>query len=255
MKRGTAPQRWRGVRVLAVGLVALVAAGCATKIEPSESWPAPAEPIVLLQPGDRLALKFVYWPELDTEQAIRPDGKIVLTLAGEVSAAGKTPAQLHDELLVVYADKIRNPEIVVNVLDFDNFRVYVGGEVRTPGLQKLAHPMTVLEAIMTAGGPLKASAKLDTVVLIRQRDGKQYTQTVNVKKALRNPESEPFYLEPHDIIFVPRTMIDRVDQFVDQYINQIVPRSVFFQFATDLNSPDLDSNNTSFTFPVSTTLP
>ena len=42
--------------------------------------------------------------------------------------------------------------------------------------------------------------------------------------AFKNAESEPFYLQADDIVYVPRTKIDRVDQWVDQYMNQPVPR-------------------------------
>ena len=34
---------------------------------------------------------------------------------------------------------------------------------------------------------------------------------------------EPFYLEPLDIVYVPRTKIVRVNQWIDQHINQLIP--------------------------------
>ena len=44
-------------------------------------------------PGDSIDVKFFYTPELNEIQNVRPDGKIALQIIGEVTAAGKTPAE------------------------------------------------------------------------------------------------------------------------------------------------------------------
>jgi polysaccharide export outer membrane protein len=256
------PVTWTWRMAWTLSLVALCAAGltgCVTKIEPSEEWPAPLEPDAILQAGDTVSVKFAYWPELDTKQAIRPDGKITLAWLGDIDVAGKTPEAVSDELQDVhYKDKLKfrggEREIAVIIDGFDSRRVFVGGEVHLPGLQPLGHKTTVLEAIMTAGGPIKESAKLDRVIVIRNRGGKQYTQTVDIKKAIRQPETQTFELEPRDIVIVPRTGIDRVDQWVEQYVNKIIPRSVYFNLTHPIG-PDqsVDSTSTNFSFPVPTT--
>lgn len=244
------------VCVMAVG--AIVLAGCATKIKPSENWPAPLEPATVLQPGDGVSLKFVHWPELDTKQTIRPDGKVSLLLVGDYEIAGKTPDAVAAELKdVQYKDKLKfrneEHEIQVVVDSFDSRRIFVGGEVRAPGLQPLGNHTTILEAIMAAGGPLKESADLRKVTIVRQRDGKQFAQTINVKEMTKSQESEWFVLEPRDVVIVPRTGIDRVDQWVEQYVNKIIPRSVYFNLTHPIgDSGSVSSDNTSFTFPVAT---
>lgn len=242
--------------VVFAALLALAATGCATKIKPSEDWPAPLKLETILQPGDEVQVKFAHWPELDTKQQIRPDGRVALMLAGDYDIAGKTPEDVAEELKSnVYKDvlKFRNEdhEIVVQVDKFDSRRIFVGGEVRLPGVQPLGNHTTVLEAIMTAGGPIKQSAKLDVVVVVRQRDGKQYAQTVNVKQMMKRPETDWFVLEPRDVVLVPRTGIDRVDQWVDQYVNQLIPRSAYFNFTRPIGEQqNFNSTSTNFTFPV-----
>jgi polysaccharide export outer membrane protein len=238
------------VAVLAV--LTLAMAGCQTvPPENPANWPVSQEPRVELQPGDQLRILYTYWPELNEEQAIRPDGKVALQLVGDVQAAGYTPDELRAHLLQLYAGKLKDPEIVVAVDGFSGQRVYVGGEVRQPGVLPLSGRMTVLEAIMQAGGPIKQSAKLSTVVLVRMRDGQRHARSINVAKALSEPESEPVFLEPYDVIFVPRTAIDQVNQFVDQYIDEIIPRSVYWNLTYDLNQQDF--NNDSNTFQISPT--
>jgi hypothetical protein len=64
------------------------------------------------------------------------------------------------------------------------------------------------------------------VLIIRQTgDGHYRTLQANAEQVLRNEAGE-IYLRRHDIVYVPKTEIAKVDQFVDQYINQIIPRSV-----------------------------
>ena len=232
------------INIMAAVMLAVAISGCITTPPPSESFPVAAEPKVVLQPGDVLQVKFLYWPELNEEkQSIRPDGMISLQLVGDVQAQGRTPDELRTNLLDIYQDKLIEPEISVVVNALDSHRVYVSGEVPNPGLVMINGRLTALEAIMQAGGFLKESAKKRTVVVVRQRDGRQFSTTLDLRKALEEPESDPFLLEPYDIVFVPPTNIDQVDQWVEQYVNKIVPRSVHWGFTYDLNQPDYSNGN------------
>ncbi len=185
---------------------------------------------VVLQPYDTIRVKFLYWPELDDEQMIRPDGKISLLMVGEVEAQNQTPEGLRKELVKMYASKLNDPEINVVVSGLANNRVYVGGEVGTPGLILLQGRLTATGAIMQAGGFIESSAKKSSVVVVRQENGKQIARTLNLGAELKNAESEPFYLQPYDIVFVPRTTIVHLNEFVAQYIDGIVPKHVGFNW-------------------------
>jgi hypothetical protein len=48
-----------------------------------------------------------------------------------------------------------------------------------------------------------------------------------LKPALTGDEVQPFYLAPRDIVYVPQTTIAKVDQWVDQHINKIIPDTGF----------------------------
>ena len=63
--------------------------------------------------------------------------------------------------------------------------------------------MTVLEAIMEAGGFDPNRAKLSAVTVLRIEDGKQRSYKINLKRTLRGEIEEPFYLKPFDIVHVP----------------------------------------------------
>mgnify|MGYP001765892390 CR=1 FL=1 len=65
-----------------------------------------------------VSVKFVYTPELNTEQQVRPNGMITLPYLGEIYVVGKTPQELEKELTRAYSTTLRNPEIYVQVPQF-----------------------------------------------------------------------------------------------------------------------------------------
>lgn len=185
-----------------------------------------ARETVYLSPGDSILVKFAYWPELDQEQQIRPDGKISLQLVGHVNVAGMTPESLDAHLHELYADKIKQPAITTIVTAFGNRRAYVGGEVARPGYVELTDNMTALEAVMSAGGFEKVSANLSDVVVIRHHEGQRYAKLLDLDQPVAHSGSN-MLVAPRDIIYVPRTRIDEVNQWVDQYISRVIPGPVW----------------------------
>lgn len=245
-------------------LLVLVLSGCATAPKWSEmplptaaaadaaTPPAPAPEVkVVLQAYDTIRIKFLYWPELDDEQMIRPDGKISLLMVGEVDVQNRTPDELQKELVKLYESKLNDPEINVVVSSLANNRVYVGGEVGTPGLILLQGRLTALGAIMQAGGFIESSAKKSSVVVVRQQAGGQFARTVDLGNALNGAETEPFYLQPYDIVYVPRTTIIHMNEFVTQYIDGLIPKHL--NFSMGLYNQSL--NSSSVKTPVNVTLP
>lgn len=234
---------------LKVGLVVVLvcAVSCKTYYHLPESVEIPqstAMAPLILMPGDEIDVRFRYWPEFDDVQTIRPDGKISLQLVQGVEAAGQTPESLQEKLAELYSDKIRDPDIIVIVRSLVNQKIYVGGQVAQPGLFDMRGRMTALEAIMLAGGFLDRSAQMRNVVIVRHVDGQRYAGTIDMRAMLADAESEPFYLQQNDIVFVPRTVIHQVNQWVDQYFNRVVPLGVLqgLEIIDDLNT-DLDFNN------------
>ena len=155
-----------------------------------------------LREGDILKISFPGSPNLNNVQLIRPDGKINLTLVGEVQAAGMTPADLQKKLMDLYAPQLTTKEVTVEVQSFA-FPVYVTGAVLRPGKISSDHPITALEAIMEAGGPDYTKANLKNVKVIRQEGGGTKNYILDLKRVMEGKATEPFYLKPTDIIYVP----------------------------------------------------
>jgi polysaccharide export outer membrane protein len=194
------------------------------------AWDKAAQaPELRLAPGDEIEVKFRFWPELDDRQAIRPDGKITLQEVDDVQASGLTPMELDEHLTKLYEGKLKEPVISVVVRSLAAQRVYVGGEVAEPGEVPLVGRLTALEAIMVAGGFDRTTAKPSSVVIVRHVDGKRYAAKLDLSKGLDlDGKGEPFYLAPQDIVFVPATNIDKVNLWVDKYINQLIPSGLTY---------------------------
>lgn len=186
---------------------------------------------VILAPGDEVEVKFYYTPELDVRQVIRPDGNLSLLLIGEVKAEGKTPGLLTDQLVRWYQPHLKEPHVAVIVRSLYNRRVYVSGQVVTPGVVEMPARITLMEAVMGAGGFSLREADIKHVIVIRQKGGIRCASKIDMRPSLDGKSiHEPFYLLPKDVVFVPQTGIAKLNQWVDQHINKIVPRAIYFRF-------------------------
>lgn len=99
-------------------------------------------------------------------------GMIQFPYAGEVKVAGLTQDEARQLVATKLARYIRDPRVTLRVQSFRSKRVYVDGEVRTPGLQAINDiPMTLVEAINRAGGVLPTGDQSQIVV---NRNGTNY---------------------------------------------------------------------------------
>ncbi len=184
-------------------------------------------PEYLIEPGDTLSIKFRVTPDYNEEVVVRPDGMISLQHVGEVMVAGRTPEEVRFELIDRYSSTLQKPEIVVIVRQFAGNHVFVGGEVLLAGMVPIAGRMTVLQAIIRAGG-FKDTGDKRRVVLIRQG---QVCCELDLKQVVtcQSPGND-IPLQPYDVIFIPRTRIAKVNLFVEQYIEKVVPFQRSFGF-------------------------
>lgn len=83
------------------------------------------------------------------------EGMVQFPYAGRLKVAGLTEEQARNLLTTKLAHYIRKPKVTLRVQSYRSKRVYIDGEVKTPGLQAINDvPMTLLEALNRAGGML-----------------------------------------------------------------------------------------------------
>lgn len=83
---------------------------------------------------------------------VRPDGMISFTFIGDVAAEGRTIEEVRTEMTTKLGQYLRSPHVTVIAKQFAQKRVYVGGEVKAPGILYLkGREGTLLDALYKAG--------------------------------------------------------------------------------------------------------
>jgi polysaccharide export outer membrane protein len=156
----------------------------------------PVSPDYKLVPGDKLRVEVYKDAQLSQSVQVRPDGKITLPLANDVLAAGKTPAELRDAIVVSLKPYIATPTVTVMVVETVPPVIYVTGEVNAAGPQALTGKVDVLQALATAKGLTDFANRKN--ILIRR--GSQLIK-FNYNDAVKG-EAAPVYLQPGDTVIV-----------------------------------------------------
>jgi protein involved in polysaccharide export with SLBB domain len=211
-----------------LALAVLIVAGCASAPPaPRPAWlsaPAPRE--YLLEVGDVIDLKLFHHPELnELTMTVRPDGRISAQLVGDVEAAGRSPATLAGELTQLYrAQGLRDPAIAVILRKGAGLRVFVGGEVNTPGMIQHEGRLSLSRAIMQAGG-VKTRAAHDTVIILRDPGRGPNVEPLAAKLDLREilDGRDDVLLQPYDVVIVPTSTISKLNDMVEQYVVKLIP--------------------------------
>lgn len=153
---------------------------------------------------DVLTINVWHEPEVSRNVPVRPDGNISLPLVGDVHAAGLTPGDLRNELEVRFSQYLKNPSVSVIVSEIRSQRVNILGQVARPGTYPLIPPMTVIDAVATAGG-LKEFAKSGKIYVLRtlpngqrQRIKFDYNDVLKGKRG-----SKDLLLQTLDTVVVP----------------------------------------------------
>jgi protein involved in polysaccharide export with SLBB domain len=180
--------------------------------------------------GDALTIQSYFDQTLKQAVTVRPDGFISLILIGDVSVVGKTTRELDAELTRKYDQQLpAHPDVTVTVDQMAGMVVYIGGEVKAPTIEPIKGSITLLQSITAAGG-FMPSSNTNQVVLLREGAGGHFrAYQIDANLPLRN-QADEVYLRSHDVVFVPKTEIGEVDVFVDEYINQVVPKFVTTNF-------------------------
>jgi polysaccharide export outer membrane protein len=172
------------------------------KKKPEPQWMPVSESYVI---GPEDVLYIHVWKEeaLSRSVPVRMDGKISLPLVDDIQAAGYTARQLKEVLTNKLKEFIDNPIVSVTVTEANSYKVYVSGQVRTPGVYRLRSETTLLQIIPIAGG-FTDWANQKKILIIRREGGREMRITINYKNIVngRDPDSN-IILEAGDTIIVP----------------------------------------------------
>lgn len=121
--------------------------------------------------GDVIEISVWKSPELSVSVPVRPDGRVSVPLLGDIQAAGMTPLALKEQLATDFRKYVTAPEVSVVIKEINSRKVFVTGEVKTPGSFDL-QPRTKLMQILSMAGGLTPYARGKVIVLRDNRESK-----------------------------------------------------------------------------------
>ena len=101
--------------------------------------------------SDELKINVFDEPALSGAFRVDADGTIAYSLVGRVAVTGKTVREIEQLLTARLLDYVRQPRVTVEVTQFRSRKVFIMGEVRTPGQYALDGDVTLLEVLALAG--------------------------------------------------------------------------------------------------------
>jgi polysaccharide biosynthesis/export protein len=159
---------------------------------------------------DRVQVTVWRNPELSVAGPVRPDGKITVPLIGDVEAGGRTPSEVAENIKKQLSTYVREPNVVVIITELRSHeflsRVRVTGAVRTPRSMPYRQGMTVLDAVLEAGG-VNDFASPNRSKLYRKAKDKVDVYEVELGDILTKGRLETnLPLRPGDVITVPERL-------------------------------------------------
>lgn len=149
-------------------------------------------PVYRIGPGDMISVQVFQEPELSNEKVQVDDmGRIQIPLTGDILAAGLTSP----ELSAVIAERLgrkflREPRVVVAIVSTREQTVAIEGEVKMPGVYKIAPGDTLLFAIARAQSPTNV-ARLDEIIVFRMVNGQRMAARFDLGKIRAGRAPDP----------------------------------------------------------------
>ena len=134
---------------------------------------------------------------------VRPDGKVSFPLIGDVEVGGMTTAQVKEVVEAKVRTYIPEAMAAVSVMQLGSLQYYVVGKVAKPGMYNVSKPLTVLQALALAGGPV-VFAKEDSISILRNHGQETVRLPFNYEEIKKGKHLEQnILLERGDVVVVP----------------------------------------------------
>jgi len=156
-----------------------------------------------INPGDLLEISV--WKEIDLQRRVlvRPDGAFSFPLSGDIVAVGRTVTDVRNELTRKLEAFIPDLVVTVTVEEIRGNKIFVVGQVKTPGEIVMNPRVDVMQALSIAGGTT-AFAQVNDIIIIRRTNGTQRILEFRYNDIVKGQNlSQNVLLEVGDVVLVP----------------------------------------------------
>jgi polysaccharide export outer membrane protein len=172
---------------------------------------------------------------LQIQVTVTPAGDIQLPGVASVFVQGLTLVEAKQEIDARYNSDIPGVQVTLVLVQRAKRFIYVLGEVGQPGRFELVGPTTAMGAIAMAGRWTPGSNLRQVVVFRRGPDWRLMATMLDLRGALyakRPVPADDIWLNDSDILLVPKTPIQQVDEVIEQYVTRgfysLLPREVIW---------------------------
>jgi len=157
--------------------------------------------------GDSIGIQVMNHPEYSLQLTIRPDGRASYPTTGELNLAGLTVEELCELIKDSLADRLREPEVFVNVVGFRPTKVFVLGAVANPGQVDVPQEGMLVRDVLARVGGARADAELAQAVLYQT--GAEPI-TLSLVEEMDAKPGAGTTMNPGDFLFVPQRIVKQV---------------------------------------------
>ena len=194
----------------------------------STTIPEPRISEFILGPGDTVEITIYRHDDLNRKTQIQPDHTFFFPLVGNIDTRGMGLRQLRTELTERLSKFFIDPQVSVEITASPNRKIFVLGEVNTPGVYQFDTPTSAVEAISRAGG-FTRDAKQRSVLLVRGDLSNPELRKLDFKLLFRGGAWEQnAQLMSGDLMYVPATSFANVERFFVR-IERIIRPIVYFE--------------------------
>ena len=156
-----------------------------------------------INPGDLLEISVWKEPDLQRQVLVRPDGAFSFPLSGDIVAVGRTVEAVRQELTQRLATFIPDLVVTVTVAEINGNKIYVIGQVNTPGQFVVNPRVDVIQALSIAGG-MTPFAEANDIKILRRRNGVQTILRFRYNDIIKGQNlQQNVLLEVGDVVLVP----------------------------------------------------
>ena len=148
------------------------------------------------------------------------DGYVQLPYVGSVKMEGLTLDEAKEVLMESLGEYLRIPDMSLLITSYGSRKVYVMGNVASPGIHDLSiDRMNAYAALASAGG-WTDRARSTRIQVIRVHDDMMYYRTLNMKDYTKKHDlTQNVVLEDGDIVYVPASNGIKFTEDILPYVN------------------------------------
>ena len=161
-----------------------------------------------LGPGYLLSMSIYGVPEMSTELRVDAKGFVTIPLIGGVHVAGDTLPQAQDAIAKALDEQeiLKQPQVLLDVMQYASKSVTVLGEVHSPGRVQVLAPAPLGDVLALAGGETIAAGKEIEIQRI-DAEGKATTSHVEYQQGKDEAVLRNTIVEPGESVVVHRAGI------------------------------------------------